>query len=323
MKKNGYEENEINTNDNNIDNNKDNIENSNLSINKGKISNNSENLINEEERQLLDLTFDEEKNSVENNLEVGTRILCPKANCFENCIIMVDPYFFEVYYNCLGNVHKDREKLDIIDFIKKSGLSKEKKEKCSICKDTFEEIKKNNKKIYRCYCGENVCEKCKNLHINKKDNENEHNLVDFKNKDYICGCNNKRKKYICFCVNCKKNLCINCSEKHKENNGNPEHIKINFGNLFQLSKDKKKNLKTKIELQKKLINKFNEIIDDWLNRAKKTIEKYKTKLKLYHEINLCILNQYDSNKKNYESIKNIEYIRTDFDENFQNLIINC
>ena len=312
MEEKDYEENEINA--------KNNIDNSSLSLSKRKISNYSENEENEEKRQLLDLSFEKEN---EEKIEVGTKILCPKTNCFENCIIMVEPHFFEVYYNCMGTVHKETGKLDIIDFIKKSGKSKEKKEKCSICKKTYEVIEKNGQKLYKCYCGKNVCENCNNLHPDKeKDNENNHHLVDFKDKDYICGCNNKRKKFNSFCISCRKNLCINCSEKHMGHNGDKEHKKIQFSNLFQLSKDKKIILEKKIELQRKLINKFNEIIDDWLNRTKNIIDKYKTKLKLYHEINLSILNQYKPNKINYESIKNIEHIRTDFDENYHNLIIS-
>ena len=57
---------------------------------------------------------------------------------------------------------------------------------------TYKEIKENDKKLYKCYCGKNYYEDCKSDHIkqNKKD-KNEHNMIDFKIKDYSCNCNQK------------------------------------------------------------------------------------------------------------------------------------
>ena len=87
-----------------------------------------------------------------------------------------------------------------------------------------------------------------------------------------------------------------CSEKHKD------HVKKKFLKLDQLTKEKKKQLKNKIEEQKKLINKFNKVIDDWFIRIKKYIDIYKKKLELYNQINFIILNQYNIAKNYYESI---------------------
>ena len=73
-------------------------------------------------------------------------------------------------------------------------------------------------------------------------------------------------------------------------------------------------------IQKKLIDKFNEIIDDWLKRVKTIIDNYKKKLELYYQINRTIFDIYEPKTNYYEEIKNVEYIRTDFEENFYNII---
>jgi len=47
----------------------------------------------------------------------------------------------------------------------------------------------------------------------------------------------EKKKFIEYCITCKKNLCIMCSEKHKD------HVKKKFLKLDQLTKEKKKAIK--------------------------------------------------------------------------------
>ena len=270
---------------------------------------------NEEERKNLSLDSSLKEIKLENKKVVIKKIRCPYPNCFENCIIMVDPNFFEVKFDC----GKHNKKIDIIQYIKDSVISKDDKDKCSKCELTYEKIKedKDNKILYKCYCGKNICKKCKKDHLDEnKENKKEHNMIDFKYKDYKCGCSNKGKKFSSFCLTCKKNLCQICDENHKD------HVKKNFGELSNLTEEKKKMLIQQIEIQKKLIGKFNEIIDDWYKRVKNIIDKYKTKLELYYQINQNIINRYDPHTNYYEEIKNTEYIRTDFDENFYNLIIS-
>ena len=308
MKEKENEENENEENENNINISIDNIE---MIENNNLLNNNIEFLNNEEERKSLD-TFYIKEIKLE-DIKVGTKIRCPFPNCFENCIVMIDPNFFEISFDC----GKHNNKIDIIKFIKDSGISKEDKEQCFKCKLTYEKIKedKNNKILYKCYCGKNICKKCKKEHLDEnEESKKQHNMVDFKYKDYKCGCSNKNKKYNSFCLTCKKNLCQICDENHKD------HEKKNFGELSNLSEEKKNMLLQRIEIQKKLIDKFKEIIDDWFKRVKKIIDKYKTKLELYYQINLTIFNRYNPNTNFYEEIKNTEYMRTDFDENFYNLI---
>ena len=244
------------------------------------------------------------------DLEMGSKVLCPEQDCFSNAIIQICPIFFEVRYDC----GKHKNKIDILEYVKNSGISKEDKQTCSKCQLTYDNLKKNNKDLYKCNCGGNYCNNCKEEHLNKnKDNNIKHKMVEFAVKDHICCCSNKN--YIDYCINCNKNLCIGCSKEHRGN----DHIKKHFGELFQLGKDKKKIFKKNIEEQKNKIKQFKKIVENWFERSKKALDIYIKKLELYNKINEVIFNQYNSGK-NYETIKNIEYIRLDFDNNFNRLL---
>ena len=261
--------------------------------------------INEEEND--DISLDLSKIQLE-NLEMGSKVLCPEEDCFSNAIIQICPIFFEVRYDC----GKHRNKIDILQYVNNSGKSKEDKQICSKCQKTYDKLKEENKNLYKCYCGGNYCNDCKEEHLNKN-KDIKHKMVEFSVKDHICCCSNKN--YIDYCINCNKNLCFGCSKEHRGN----DHIKKQFGELFQLGKDKKKIFKKNIEEQKKKIEKFKNIVEDWFQRSKKALDIYIKKLELYNKINEVIFNQYNSGK-NYETIKNIEYIRLDFDNNFNSLL---
>ena len=141
-------------------------------------------------------------------------------------------------------------------------------------------------------------------------------MVDFKIKDYSCCCNEACKKYMWFCLDCKQNLCILCKDAHKE------HKIKNFSKMYKLGKEEKKELKNKLKEQNEKIEKFKNIIDNWLKRITKIIDIYKKKLELYWEINNIILKKYDVKNNFYEEIKNIENLREDFDKNFMDLLKN-
>ena len=72
-------------------------------------------------------------------IELSSKIICPNEDCFSNCIINIDPIFFDVNYDC--GKHKD--KMDIIEYVINSGNNKEDKEKCHRCEETYEQLKKN------------------------------------------------------------------------------------------------------------------------------------------------------------------------------------
>ena len=253
----------------------------------------------------------EENNDIDlEEIKLGSKIICPEDNCFLNAIISINPILFEVKSNC--GIHE--RKLDIINYAEKSGKAKQEKECCEVCKKTIKEIIKNKINLNKCYCGKNICESCNEKHLKEEEDLENHVMVDFKFKDYSCCCNKGLKKYSNYCIDCKKNICVLCNKAHKE------HKVKKFSELFKLSKEEKKEFKNKIDEQKLKIEKVKNIIDTWLKRTKRILDIYKKKLELYWELNTIMLNKYDISKNYYEEIKNIEYIRDDFDNHFLELL---
>ena len=242
---------------------------------------------------------DEEKKDIQ--IIIGSKIKCTNKKCFENSIISINPFFFEINSDCGRHIEKN----NIFDFIKYS--FKEDKETCSFCNKTYGDLKNNKCNLYKCSCGKNACENCKKDHL--KENSKEHFTIDFKERDYKCLCNNQNKKFIRFCVSCNRHLCQLCLEKHIN------HITIKLHESKKLNKEK---LKEKLESQKSIIKHFNRIIDEWLNLASKKINEYKKKLELYVKINENIIEEY--NLSNYKSIKNAHYLNFDFDDIVLNII---
>ena len=260
---------------------------------------------NEEERLSLSDEYEVNGDNPQNkkDIKMGSKILCPSKKCYSNAIINVNPYFFEINSNC--GEHKN--KMDIIEFVNNSG-GKEDKETCNFCNKTYKSLIENKNILYKCSCGINICDICKETSL--KNHPKEHNMIDFKEKDCICCCNNKKKKFLSFCLNCKKNLCIICNENHKT------HETINL----RVIKIDEKILKEKLKEQKNKINKFNIIIDKWLKRVNEKIEEFKKKLQLHVQLNEIIINQYSSSKKFYQSFKNNQYINFDLDEFVLNIL---
>ena len=254
------------------------------------------------------------ENNIENNIDInkfklGKKIICPENNCFSNAIISINPISFEVRTNC----GKHKKNMDILTFVEKSGQSKEEKESCSICNDSHKDILQNNKKLYKCFCGLNICETCKDNHLKEKD-PNEHNMVDFNKKDYLCCCTKDLKNYISFCITCNKNLCIVCDNFHKG------HKVQKFSELFKMGKEDIKKITKSLDEKKQKIAKIKSIIDNWLVKTKIFFEVYKKKLDIYLEINNLIFNKIDVCKKYYQEIKNVENMRDGFDDKILDLL---
>ena len=254
------------------------------------------------------IDIDTHKYTTLDEIKLGSEIRCPVNKCFENCIIELNPAYFDISFDC----GKHNNKINILDYAYNSGHIKDDFEICNICKEKCKDIINNKKKIYKCSCKQTVCESCKEKHLQKCDNN--HILIDYKDKDYICSCSKDKKKYINYCFDCNKDICILCSENHKN------HDKKRYSSIFQMNKDKKQDLQQKIEKQKKSVEKFNEIIDSWLNKTKEIINEYKKKLELYIQINDKIINKYEPPNINYKEIKNIQYMRFDFDKFFVDLL---
>ena len=258
-------------------------------------------IFNEENRQSLDASIMSQQKPINiNHLKIGSKIRCWEKMCFSNAIISIDPNTFKVDCNC----GKHKKKMDIIDYVSLSGYTKNDQEQCNYCKKNYKSIKKEKSKLYEITYKNNICENCKKSHEREISN---HNLLDFKVKDYTCNCSKEGYKYINYCFDCQQNLCIKCSLNHKD------HNKTKFSSIYRVGKEEIENLKENLKEQKDFLKDFSSIMDNWIKRAIEAINDYKKKIELYIQINEKIIKEYKLSKRFYKAIKNIEYINFDLD----------
>ena len=96
------------------------------------------------------------------------------------------------------------------------------------CKNKYKSNTYNNE-FYRCNkCKINLCPLCKSNH------NNNHKIINFDNKNYICELHDK--EYIRYCQNCKSNICVICLKEHKN------HSIINYEDMILNEEDNKKEI---------------------------------------------------------------------------------
>ena len=208
----------------------------------------------DDDNKILDSSDDEEE--VKNVKEIE-KIVCPECGLIP--ILEIDGKNYIIKSYC-PKKHQNQEKL--IDFIEQSKKQLDKDKgiiKCSGCSKTNEELKIKKDDMYLCACNKYFCEKCKDEHEgieNDDENQVEHSLIKYSEKDFQCRCSNSFLDYECFCLNCNENLCCNCQVEHKDKN--PDHVIIYYSDEIdkyltedQIKKKKKNILKTK---KKQLIN---------------------------------------------------------------------
>ena len=208
-------------------------------------------------------------------------IICPQ--CKENIRIKINDY--KIYlYDC-KNGHKINSILfDEFDNTKEMDISK------IIC----DECKKINKStafqntFYVCFkCNKNICPLCKQKH------DKNHVIINFDEKDFKC--KNHYNSLIIYCKDCKKNICLMCNE---HNNHNCEFFGDIIPNIDRI--------KEKMNVMKKELDSFNNIINTKINKLRKIIEN----MEKYYNILNNILTNFDSNNNNYEVLNNINYINS-------------
>ena len=256
---------------------------------------------NEENKQSLDASIISQKKQINfNELKIGSKIRCCEEKCFSNAIISIEPHFFQVNSDC----GKHKKKMDIFSYVFSSGSLKDDQEQCNYCNKNYQDLKKGKLKLYKITCEKNICENCKKNHEKEISN---HNLIDIEEKDYTCNCSKGGNKYINYCFDCQQNVCIKCIQNHKD------HEEKKFSSIYQIGKEKINKLKKQLKGQKKALKDFNSIIEDWIKRTIEAFNKYKKKIELYIQINEKIIDNYNSSKRFYKAIKNIEYINFDLD----------
>ena len=223
-------------------------------------------IINEEDkgRNIMNILVNENiKTIIKENIIESKEILCPK--CYENILIKLNEYKINLF-NCKNNheinnilLNEYENNIDISKII------------CDKCKIKNKSNTYNNE-FYRCNtCKINICPLCKSNH------NNNHKIINYDNKNYICEMHNIN--YIRYCKNCKSNICMVCLNNHKN------HSIINYEDLILNEEDNKK----EINKLKEYINKFNKNINDII----KILEKVKDNMNKYYNIYNNIINHYN------------------------------
>jgi len=127
----------------------------------------------------------------ENNIVKSKLIKCPE--CKENIRIKFDDYKIKLYdcknghniENILLEEYENTQKIDISEII------------CNICNINNKSNTYKNE-FYICNtCKKDICPLCKSTH------EKKHNIINYEEKEYICGIHNEI--YIKYCNTCKIN----------------------------------------------------------------------------------------------------------------------
>ena len=212
-------------------------------------------------------------NNNNGNVVKSKNIICPECN--ENIKMDIKDYKINLcdcknghrIENILLNEFEETQKIDLLNII------------CDICKKNNKSISYNNI-FYKCLtCDENICPLCKSEH------DKAHKIINYDDKYYICRKHNEN--YILYCEDCKVNICMLC-DNHKK------HKRNNFIDILP----KKEDLVEKINILKKYINQFNNVINELLL----ILNDVKNKMNIYYKINEDIINNYDNKNRNYETL---------------------
>ena len=208
---------------------------------------------------------------------LAKEIICPI--CKDNIFINFHNYKINLtkcknnhtINNILIKDFKDTQKVDIS------------KIKCDACKKSNKSETYNNE-FYSCLkCRINLCPICKYTH------DNNHNIINYDYKNYICDVH--YDNYIKYCKECNKNICLKCSKKHQNHNN------IFYGDILP-----NENMKDELKEFKNYITKLNNDIQIII----KILNNVITNLDIYYNIYNDIINHYNEKKLNYQTLMNID-----------------
>ena len=130
----------------------------------------------------------------------------------------------------------------------------------------------------------NLCPLCKTIH------DKTHSIINYDNKDYIC--NKHNESLIQYCNNCNIDMCLSCSNEHKNHK-----IILYQDKLIDIEK-----LRNKMNEFNKIINKLKLNLDEIMNK----IKHIKENMDILYNINNNLLSNYEKNKnRNYKLLINL------------------
>ena len=235
----------------------------------------------DKERNKMNILVYDFQNNNENSDKLFIKskdIICPE--CGETGKINVNNYKISIYCNnnhkidnILLNEYENTQNIDQSKII------------CDKCKENNKKDAFNNV-FFKCNsCNMNLCPLCKKGHEN-------HNPINYEQKNYICKFHNE--SYISYCKTCKINMCMLCENMHKE------HEILYYGKILPDIT----NLKNKMNKLKNKIDKFECEIKKIIEIFNKVLENMKIFYKIYNDN----INNIDIKNRNYEIIYNIKEI---------------
>ena len=245
------------------------------------------NSLDRQRNQMVVLVFCME--NVDNDLVKSKYIICPK--CKENAFISINN--FRISITGCKSGHKT-EDLDLKEFIETQNIN-ESNIKCDKCERSKNETQQN--KLFTCNkCNINLCSLCKNTH----DESHINYMKDYdENKFY---CKTHFENYTNYCTDCKKDICNLCINEHEG------HKFINYDNIIKdFDKIKAEELK---ETKEKLYE-IKTIVDGMIAQLK----NFNINLNSYFDIYDNIFSSFDTMKRNYSLLQNINNLKK-FNDSF-------
>jgi hypothetical protein len=169
--------------------------------------------VNRQEKKMTILVnlFDCEKENKKESVVISKETICPL--CKTNIIMKIKDYKILL----LECKNKHRHNNLFLEEYEQTQQIDEIQIKCGNCNKNNKYESYNNI-FFRCFtCKKNLCPMCRKSH--GKTNNN-HNIINYDHKYYICEKHNK--PYISYCYNCLLNTCIMCESEH--NSHSIEHF---------------------------------------------------------------------------------------------------
>ena len=224
------------------------------------------------------------------NIKVSNVVICPE--CKEICKYEINDDKIKLY-DCKNGHIIENIKLDEFKNHQIIDISQIKCDKCKINNksNTF------NNDFYICYeCNMNLCPLCKSIH------DKTHSIINYDNKNYIC--NKHNKSYIKYCEDCNIDICLSCTNEHKN------HKIISYQNkLIDI-----KNIRNKMNEFENVINELKVNLEEIINKFKKIMDNFDN----IYNISNNILNSYNKNR-NYRLLLNINYMDKYIDNEINNI----
>ena len=252
-------------------------------------------------------------NDEEVKLVKSRYVICPQ--CYENAFISIKDFNISIV-GCKSG-HKT-ENIQLNEFSKTQFVDQS-KIKCDKCQIQKAEIPNN--KFFVCNtCNQNICPKCKDEH----DKSHLAHIINYDENQFYC--NTHTSPYICYCEDCKKELCDACHKDH--NDPLDDEIKeleldLDPEDQYQFGQDHNfifydtmipdiDNIKNNdLKDTKEKIYKLKLIINEMINR----LNQLNKNLNNYFEIFNDIISNFDTTKKNYSTIQNVNTIKK-YNDNF-------